>query len=167
MDIGIWISLLSIGVGILYFLINLILYIRPAFFKTTWVSNVSNRQMIQEIILYCNDILYQKGIKHFPPFKISYYKHTKYLGVFNNKEIVIYIKNNPDIQTLNNSVLQEVNHFIQSQTDTKEYLKYEVYTKALGYYKNPIEIECRHFAIKWSKSCLRHLHTKNIIRKTN
>lgn len=167
MDIGISICLISIGVGILYFLVNLVLCLKSVLFKITWVSTVSNKQMIQEIIWYCNDILYNKGIKYFPLFRISYYRHRSYLGVFKNKEIVIYIKNNPNIQTLTNSVLHEVNHFVQSQTDTKEYLKYEVYSKTLGYDKNPLEIECCHFADKWLKPCLRHLDNKNIIiRKT-
>lgn len=165
MEIGIYICLISIGIGILYFLVNLVLYLKSVLFKTTWVSNVTNVQMIQEIIWYCNDILYLKGINHFPPFRISYYKHRSYLGVFNNKEIVIYIKNNPDIQTLTNSVLHEVSHFIQCQTDTKEYLKYEVYTKTLGYNSNPLEIQCIKFAEKWTTPCLCHLRSKKIIRK--
>lgn len=165
MDIGICTFLISFGVGILYFLVNLILYLKTVIFKTTWVSNVSNKRLIQEIIWYCNDILYNKGIKHFPPFRISYYKHRSYLGVFNNKEIVIYIKNNPDIQILTNSVLHEVNHFIQCQTDIKEYLKYEAYTKTLGYNSNPLEIQCINFAEKWTTPCLGHLRLKKIIRK--
>jgi Zn-dependent peptidase ImmA (M78 family) len=167
MDIGIYVCLISAGVGILYFLVNLVLYLKSGLFKTTWISTVSNKQIIQEIIWYCNDILYDKGIKHYPPFRLSHYKHRTYLGVFNNKGIVIYIKNNPDIQTLTNSVLHEINHYIQSQTEKKEYLRYEVYSKTLGYDKNPLEIECCHFADKWLKPCLRHLHNKNIIiRKT-
>ena len=165
MYIGICICLISMGVGILYFLVNLVLCLKSVLFKTTWVSTVSNRQMIQEIIWYCNDILYNKGIKYFPPFRISYYRHRSYLGVFNNREIVIYIKNNSNIQTLTNSVLHEVNHFVQSQTDTKEYLKYEVYTKTLGYNSNPLEIQCIKFAEKWTTPCLEHLKSKNIIRK--
>ncbi len=164
MDIGIYIFLISIGVGILYFLINLVLYLKSVLFNTTWISNVSNRQLIQEVIWYCNDILYSKGIKHFPPFKISYYRHSKYLGVFNNKEIIIYIKNATDTISIVSITLHEVNHYIQHKTNTKEYSKYEYYSLKLGYDENPLEKECRQFADKWTQPCLKHLLNKNVVK---
>jgi len=165
MDIGIYILLISIGVGILYFLINLVLYLKSVLFKTTWVSNVSDRQLIQEIIWYCSDILYSKGIKHFPPFKISYYRHSKYLGVFNNKEIIIYVKNATDTVSIVRITLHEVNHYIQHKTNMMEYSKYEYYSLKFGYDENPLEKECKQFADKWTQQCLKHLLSKKIIDK--
>lgn len=164
-DIGIIISLVSISVGILYFLVNLGLYYKSSLIKTKWISNVSHKRLIQEIIWYCNDILYQKGIKYFPVFKISYYQHKRFLGIFDNKKIVIYIKNNKDIQTITNTTLHELQHYIQYQSSLENYKKYEVYSKSLGYDNNPLEIESREFADKWLNPCMTFLQSKGIIQK--
>lgn len=165
MDIGVYICLISIGVGILYFLVNLVLCFKSLLFKTTWTSNVSNKQIIQEIILFTNNILWKKGISHFPVFKISYYPHKKYQGAFDGQRIIIYIKNVEDINSLILTVLHETRHFIQSQVEIEKYTRYERYAETYGYILNPLEIQCHLFALKWFDPCLEHLFLNNFIKK--
>lgn len=165
MDIGIVICFASIVVGILYFLINLILNIFSRKSKSNWISTVPKTRLIHEIILFSNNLLYQKQIKYFPPFKISYYQHKSYLGLFDNNKIVIYIKNNIDIQTIVHTTLHELQHYVQSQSNLVDYKKYEAYSKSLGYDNNPLEIECREFANKWLEPCMTFLHSKGVIKK--
>lgn len=165
MDIGICICLISIGIGILCFLVNLVLYLKSVLFKTTWVSNVSNRHMIQEIILFTNDILWKQGISHFPEFKISNYPHKKYLGAFDGQRIIVYVKNVQNVPMLTVVVLHEVRHYIQAQVEVKNYARYERYSKAFGYVLNPLEIQCHLFALKWFDPCIEYLFSRNIIKK--
>ncbi|MCJ7447738.1 MAG: hypothetical protein MUO72_08595 [Bacteroidales bacterium] len=165
MSIGIIISLASIGVGILYLLINLTSDIISRRNKRTWISTVPKTRLIQEIIWFSNDLLYQKQIKYFPTIKISYYKHKRYLGLFDNKKIVIYIKNNIDIQTIVHTTLHELQHYVQSQSNLVDYKRYEAYSKSLGYDNNPLEVECREFANKWLEPCMTFLQSKGVITK--
>jgi Zn-dependent peptidase ImmA (M78 family) len=165
MSLGIIISLASIGLGTLYFLINLISDIIPRMNKRNWISTVPKTRLIQEIIWFSNDLLYQKQIKYFPQFKLSYYQHKRYLGLFDNKKIVIYIKNNIDIHTIVHTTLHELQHYVQSQSNLVDYKKYEAYSKSLGYDNNPLEIESREFANKWLEPCMTFLHSKGVITK--
>ena len=128
----------------------------------TYVSNVPNTKLVNEVILFTNVILQKKGIKRFPTFRIQYYKHKKWSGYFNN-EIVVYLKNHDDIPSLTNTVLHEVGHYIQSKTQQKEFKKYEEYTETLGYFNNPFEVDARNFASKWQKECITHLINKGVI----
>jgi hypothetical protein len=96
-------------------------------------------------------------------FKIQYYKHNKYAGVFNG-EVVVYLKSNPDIPTLVNTVLHEVMHYVQSQTD-KQYKQYNALTASVGYWDNPFEIEARAFAEQYTECCIKHLSFKQLIVK--
>ena len=130
-----------------------------------WVATVSDDKLIQEIVLFSNDILHQNRIKHFPSVEISYYKHPSHLGAFCDPTIVIYPKNNPTIRILVNTTLHEVNHYIQSKTNLKEFKKYDEYIKRTGYDKNPLEIQCRIFAKKWTAPCISHLKSKGIIKR--
>lgn len=165
MDVGVLISVVSAGIIILYFLVHGVLNIKLSLYKIEKVSNVSNRKLIQEIIWFTDDILKGKGISSFPAFKISFYKHKRYLGVYANSGITIYIKNHKDIRMLISTVLHEVGHHIQYETNRKEYIRYEEYSRIFSHDKNPLEIECCQFADKWLSSCITHLRMKNITRK--
>ena len=164
MDVGVLISVVSAGIIILYFLVHGVLNIKLSLYKIEKVSNVSNRKLIQEIIWFTNDILNGKGIAHFPTYKISHYRHKRYLGVYANSGITIYIKNHQDIRELISTVLHEVGHHIQYEANRKEYIRYEEYSRIHSHDKNPLEIDCYQFADKWLSSCILHLHKKNIIR---
>lgn len=121
--------------------------------------------MIQEIILFTNDILWKQGILHFPEFKISNYRHKKYLGAFDGKRIIVYIKNVQDVPSLTVVVLHEIRHFIQLEKNVKNYDMYEKYLRLYGYNLHPMEIDCHFFSMKWLNPCLEHLSFKNIIKK--
>jgi len=121
--------------------------------------------LIQEIILFTNDILWKEGISHFPIFKVSYYPHKKYLGAFDGQRIIIYIKNVEDLHGLIITVLHEIRHYIQSQAEIEKYAKYERYSKTYGYILNPLEIQCNLFALKWFDPCIDYLFSRNIIKK--
>lgn len=133
--------------------------------ETKWISQVPYTTLVREIILFTNDILMQKGIKNFPSFKIRYYRHKKYSGVYNG-EVVVYLENNREIPELVDTVLHEVQHYIQSLTD-RHYKHYDRYTAEVGYWNNPFEVECRDFAARHRDSCLKHLEAKHLIKKQN
>jgi hypothetical protein len=128
-----------------------------------WVKQVPYTQLVEETIRYTNNILYEKKITHFPRFIIHYYRHKKYAGQFDGK-VIVYLKSNPDIPVLVNTVLHEVMHYIQSKTD-KQFKLYGQYTRSYGYRNNPLEIEARAFAEKHCKPCLKYLESKQLIKK--
>lgn len=156
---------ISIVFGLVFYLVfDIVSDIVYYFRKKEWISNVGSAELVRQTILFTNDILYYKKIKHFPSLKISYYKHKKFLGVYNDHKIIIYVKNATDAVSIIRITLHEVNHFIQHQTNLKEYSQYEYYSLKYGYNENPLEIECRKFEDEWLEPCLRHLKSKNIIR---
>lgn len=145
-------------------LISLFFLIRNS---TEWKKTVSYTVLVQEIILFTGAILASKNIKHFPTFKICYCKHKKYMGLFHghNSNITIYLKSHENIPTLVDTVLHEVAHYIQQKTDAQQFKRYDEYTKSVGYYDNPMEIDSRSFAKENMAACLRHLALKKQIRK--
>lgn len=128
-----------------------------------WIKLVPYTQLVKETILYTNDILVGKKIKHFPSYRIRYYRHKKYSGVFDGT-VTVYLGSNPGIPELVDTVLHEVQHYVQSQTD-RQYKYYDRYTAENGYWNNPFEVECRAFAARHRDACLRYLETKNLIKK--
>ena len=128
-----------------------------------WKPNVPYTRLVSEIIQFTGPFLAERKIRTYPPFKICYYKHKKYAGVFNG-EVVIYLKSNPDISTLVSTALHEVRHYAQSKTD-KQYKRYDEFTASVGYWDNPFEIEARAFADQYAESCIKHLASKQLIVK--
>lgn len=164
MDLSVEVSLPLILGLFLYLLIDFIADIVSHFRRKVWIANVGYRELIQETIWFTNDILYKKKINKFPAFTISYHKHKRFLGVYNDNKIIIYIKNATDAASIVSITLHEVNHYIQHQTNMKEYVKYEYYSLKFGYDENPLEMECRQFADKWTEPCLKHLLSKNVVK---
>lgn len=128
-----------------------------------WKPNVPYTRLVSEVIQFTGSFLVEKKIKNYPLYKIQYYKHNKYAGVFNG-EVVVYLKSNPDIPTLVNTVLHEVMHYVQSQTD-KQYKRYGEFTNTYGYWNNPFEEEARAFAEQYAEPCIKHLVSKQLIVK--
>ena len=128
-----------------------------------WKPNVPYTRLVSEIIQFTGPFLAERKIRTYPPFKICYYKHKKYAGVFNG-EVVIYLKSNPDISTLVSTVLHEVRHYEQSKTDT-QYKQYNTLTASVGYWDNPFEIQARAFAEQYTDSCIQYLASKQFIVK--
>ena len=129
--------------------------------KVRWIKNAPYTRLIRETIRFTNDILHEKNIKEFPGFEIRYYSHKKWAGVFNG-QVVVYLKSNPDILFLVNTVLHEVMHYMQSRTD-KQYKRHGEYTYAYGYLNNPFEKEARSFAANNLDACLKYLESKKLI----
>ena len=156
---------LSLAFGLAFYLLaDIVSAIVAHFRKKIWVSNVRNTELVRETIRFTNDILYQKKIKHFPSFEISYYKHKRFLGVYNGSKIRIYVKNSTNAVDIVGITLHEVCHYIQHQTNIKEYSKYEYYSLQFGYDDNPLEKECRAFEKVWLQQCLQHLKSKHVLR---
>ncbi len=147
-----------------YLLIDIVSDILSLLREKEWITNVGYRELIQETIWFTNDILYEKKIRQFPSFAISYYRHRRFLGVYDNHKIIIYVKNATDAASIVGITLHEVNHYIQHQTNMKEYSKYEYYSLKFGYDQNPLEKESREFADKWTEPCLKHLLTRNVVK---
>ena len=117
----------------------------------------------KETILFTNDILVGKKIKHFPSYRIRYYGHKRYSGVFDGT-ITVYLGSNNSIPELVDTVLHEVQHYVQSQTD-RHYKYYDQYTAEKGYWNNPFEVVCREFAAQHRNACLRYLESKKLIAR--
>lgn len=111
-----------------------------------------------------NNILYDKKIKKFPTFTISYYQHKRFAGVYDGDKIKIYIKNTSDVESVVRITLHETCHYIQHKTNMGEYSKYEYYSVQFGYDENPLEKESYEFADKWTQPCLKHLLKKNVVK---
>jgi len=128
-----------------------------------WKTNVPYTRLISEIIHFTGPLLSNKNIKKYPTFKIYYYKHRKFAG-FYNSIVVIYLKSNPNIPTLVNTVLHEIMHYTQSQTD-KQYKRYDEFTNTYGYWENPFEKQARAWAAQNSDACIKYLASKQLIVK--
>lgn len=163
-----FVTVLSYGILITvftYLLYSFISNIKLLLKYRKCTSNVSTNRLIHEIILFTNDILWKQGISHFPEFKISYYPHKKYLGAFDGKRIIVYVKNVTDVHTLTVVVLHEVRHYIQARVEVQNYARYEKYSETFGYLFNPLEIQCYLFTLKWLDPCIEYLFSRNIITK--
>ena len=80
--------------------------------------------------------------------------------------IYIYVKNNHSVDELVNTVLHELAHYIQCQSDANWVSTYNYYQQAYGYQQNPLEVDSRLFAQKWMKPCLTYLKENNLITRT-
>jgi hypothetical protein len=128
-----------------------------------WKTNVPYTRLVAEIIRYTGFFLAEKRIRMFPPFKLYYKRHKKYARQFDG-QVIIYLKSNPDIPALVNTVLHEVMHYVQQKTD-KQIKRYGEFTDTFGYHNNPFEKESRSFAEKYEESCLKYLESKQLIRR--
>jgi len=129
-----------------------------------WKPMVSDTKLIQETIHFTGPILCEKGVRHYPTFQISRYKHKKFRGYYRDSKIVIYIKNFDDIPQLIETVLHEVCHHIQYRSKLyKHWKSYESYDRLWGNYNNPYESEARDFGAEWTEACIKHLEEKKII----
>lgn len=162
--IGLIISLISACVGILYLVLNLISRILTGINKRNWISNVSYSTLVKETVHFTNDILYQKGIRYFPRYRVSYYHHKKHMGVLNGSEIVIYIKNHTNVPDIVDTVLHEIAHYIQKCMDPQAFNRASRPNKN-GMIDNSLEKEACQFAEKWLDHCMDYLLDRKIIRK--
>lgn len=131
--------------------------------NTSYYRTTSYSRLVQEAINFTQPILKENRIKRLPSYRISYYQHKKFMGIYNG-EIVIYVNTAKDIPSLVDTVLHEVMHYIQAQTN-KQYRLYDEYTRSYGYHRNPFEVECRAFAAQHTAKCIEHLAAKNIIKQ--
>jgi len=150
--------------GLLGLIIDFLLSLINYHVGIRWELLVPYTHMVKETILFTNDILVGKKIKHFPSYRIRYYGHKRYSGMFDGT-VTVYVGSNPDIPGLVDTVLHEVQHYVQSLTD-RQYKYYDRYTAERGYWDNPFEVECRAFATQHRDACLKCLESKNIIKRT-
>jgi len=128
-------------------------FLLSAFVKKEWKSNVPYTRLVKEIIQFTGTILYENKVKRFPTFDIKYYKAKKFMGLYygSDDHISIYIKNHEDIPSIVDTVLHEVAHHIQNKSRNKEFKLYNSYSNSFGYRDNPLEIESRALASKWTE----------------
>ena len=162
-EIGLYIFLGSVCVGILYLLLNLLTGILSVIITRKWISNVSYSTLIKETVHFTNDILYQKGIRYFPRYRVSYYHHKKHMGVLNGSEIVIYIKNHTNVPDIVDTVLHEIAHYIQKCTVPQAFNRASNPNKN-GMLDNSLEKEACQFAEEWLDHCMDYLLDRKIIR---
>lgn len=132
-----------------------------------WVKTVPYTKLVFETILFTSHLLIKKGIKEYPRFRIQYQRNKLYSGIFYpyNSLIVVYVNNHSNIPALIDTILHECCHFIQNNSLPVEYAKYEKYQKTHGAWKNPLEVESRKFASRYTKSCLKYLKSMKVIER--
>lgn len=130
-----------------------------------WKTNLPRTKLAREILWFTGGLLHEKGIRHFPSIEIRYYKKKNIAGFYcgRNHQIVVYLKNHSTIPEIVDTVLHEVCHYMQNKGNEKEFKRYDDYTLRYGYHDNPLEVESRAFARKWTVTCLEHLYKKQII----
>ena len=88
---------LSCCIVILSLIIDLIINVNTFFLsKKQYFTCCTYTKLCNEIMFYTSNDLVKMGIKYYPKVKVNYYRHKEKLGHYcpNNKEIVIYLKNN-------------------------------------------------------------------------
>jgi len=125
----------------------------------------SKTQLIRSVIEFTRPILEQNNIANYPGLKIYYHQHKKWAGYFSSEHamIYVYLKNNNSVADIVNTVLHEIAHYVQHQTDPEWFSNYDDYTAMYGYYQNPLEVDSRSFAEKWTAPCLEYLKDNDII----
>lgn len=128
-----------------------------------WILNTNYTSLVQQTIFFTNDILYNLKIDRFPSYRIYYYEHKKYLGKFDG-EVVIYKQNHNDVESLIDTVLHEIYHYIQSITNP-DFDNYDAYSKQVGEWHNKFEVEAREFASQHLNDCLLYLEAKGLVKR--
>lgn len=131
-----------------------------------WESLVPYTNLARGILSFCQPIFQAEGIRHLPSLEIKYYKHKKFLGLYqdNFNNIVVYLKGHENIPSITDTILHEIRHSIQIKRMSSEYKKYDRYTQELGYYDNPLEKDARKFASEQLEACLSYLEKNSLIR---
>ncbi|MBN2836166.1 MAG: ImmA/IrrE family metallo-endopeptidase [Candidatus Delongbacteria bacterium] len=128
-----------------------------------WIKIASYTLLVEQTIYYSNDILYSLKIDNFPFYEVSYHKHQGYLGKFTSR-VIIYTKNHNSVKDLVDTVLHEIAHYIQKQTDP-DFHNYDLYTKTYGSWNNRFEVEAREFASQHVDKCLLYLESKGLVKR--
>lgn len=131
-----------------------------------WKPMVTDTKLVQETILFTGPILREKGVRHYPTFRISNYKHKKFKGYYRDSKIVIYRCNNSDTPELIETVLHEVCHHIQFRSQLyKNWRSYQYYNDSGWGRNNPYESDANEFSYEWIEPCIKHLEEKKIIAR--
>ncbi len=114
------------------------------------------------VLQWCHHNLRYANTKK-PTYEISYYKRKDRCGHYDSDahKIVIYVNKHADLLQLTNTVIHEYIHARQGKKEIKQSYKY--YTKKLGYWNNPFEIEARKVAGDNDAICLKELQLKHKI----
>lgn len=131
-----------------------------------WECLVPYTVLANAVLKYCAPILRAEGIIYMPGLVIKYYKHKKFLGVYQGglDNIIVYLKGHENIPAITDTILHEIRHSIQNKRMKKEYNRYDRYTQEVGYYDNPLEIDARKFAAEQLEGCMKYLEENGFIR---
>lgn len=81
----------------------------------------------------------------------------------NHNVVRIYVNNHNNIPDLVNTVLHEICHHIQNHDHNGHFRYYDDYQETYGYFNNPLEVDSRAFADRWTHECLVFLKNENVI----
>ena len=119
-------------------------------------------QVVKEVINFSRDILLQKGVETLPSYILSQ-EPSNYMGSFDGFLIIVYVNNQSSLKDLIETTLHEIAHYLQKHTSANEFDKYDEFTCAHGYKKNPLELEAQTFARLWRRPCFEYLYEKGVI----
>ena len=131
---------------------------------------VEKSGLVKEIINFAGIAFKDESLPKTVGWNFSNYNqnHLKKTGIYsssvNGCKITIYIRKLKTVEEIVNVVLHEMAHHHQYQLDQKNYDRnYNRFSRKVGYYHNPYEIEAREFAKKWSVPCANHLIEKGML----
>ena len=147
--------LLAIGILVTFYVLFLIwLYRQPPPDLKVKDLKIPKRKFVLLALQWCE--LNLGTINYNYQLKINYYPNKKFLGIFQsyNKQIIIYIYPDLDLEGLVDTVIHEYVHHLQFTRKSTE----QEYNKKLvevGYWNNPYEQEARKIASRNRKECLK------------
>jgi predicted SprT family Zn-dependent metalloprotease len=129
------------------------IYIEPPAGLKVRDLKIGRKKFIELTLKWCSAHL--GTTKHPYRLKIIYYRHQVFGGryLFHGREIVIYVYDSLDVDTLVEIVIHEYSHYLQFQKKFHEQ-DYDKKHNELGYENNPYEIDARQIAKQKKKECL-------------
>lgn len=123
-----------------------------------WVKikdlRVTKKKMVEDVLVWCHLNYYPTIKNHKLKFKIHYYQHKKFDGLYCAlaKRITLYITPEKKVKDVIDTILHEYKHYIDIQTK-KEVNNYSELLNQVGYIDHPMEISARKFAKKHRMKC--------------
>jgi hypothetical protein len=132
--------------------------------RTSFRPKVPYSKLINEVVRWSGDLLLMEGINHYPRVKVIYRRHKSVRGRYRSSKntIELYVHPQIGLKQLIKTTLHEIRHYIQDKNHP-DFDNYDRFTRKLGYYENPFEIDSRTFANKHFMACHEYLKTKGFI----
>lgn len=151
----------ELGFG-LYFLILFLMYLA---LPQRWVRmknlRITQKKMVDDVLLWCHQNYFPTPKNHKLQYKIHYYQHKKFDGLYCgiSKTITLYITPEKRVIDVIDTILHEYQHYMDIQ-NIKQVNHYSELLNQVGYIDHPMEISARKFAKKHRVKCFENFQRK-------